>query len=286
MPDSLLEPAYLKDEAFLSDVAVHGARGDDLAVWWLGQSGFLLRSGGRSVLVDPYLSDSLTAKYAGTNKPHVRITERVVDPARLEGIEAVTSSHLHTDHCDAATLLPLTKANPSLALVLPAANLEAVRERLGSGAPELLSLDRGGMADVEGIVFHGVAAAHNTVERDPQGRCRFLGYIISLGPWRIYHSGDTLWHEDLVAEVLPHRPHLALLPINGNKPDRGVAGNLNGAEAAALARALGVRLAIPCHYGMFRFNTEPPDLFEASCRNLDQACRTLRHGEAVVMQLS
>ncbi|HUF62451.1 MAG TPA: MBL fold metallo-hydrolase [Verrucomicrobiales bacterium] len=284
MPDSPLEPAYLKGEAFLRDVAAHGACGDALALWWLGQSGFLVRSGGRSVIIDPYLSDSLTEKYAGTDKPHDRITERIVDPAFLEGIDAATSSHLHTDHCDAATLLPLTKANPSLTLVLPAANLEAVRERLGSGAPELLTLDRGGMADVEGIVFHGVAAAHNAVERDSQARCRFLGYVIGIGPWRIYHSGDTLWHDDLVAEVLPHRPHVALLPINGNKPERGVAGNLNGAEAAALARALGVRLAIPCHYGMFRFNTEPPALFEETCLNLGQAFRTLRQGESVVIE--
>ena len=50
------------------------------------------------LLLDPYLSDSLTRKYAATDKPHVRMTELVIDPARLDFIDAVTSSHNHTDH--------------------------------------------------------------------------------------------------------------------------------------------------------------------------------------------
>ena len=39
----------------------------------------------------PILPDSLTAKYAETDKPHVRMVERVIDPAKLTGIAAVTS---------------------------------------------------------------------------------------------------------------------------------------------------------------------------------------------------
>lgn len=39
------------------------------ALWWLGQSGFLFKWRGDYLLIDPYLSDSLTQKYAGTDKP-------------------------------------------------------------------------------------------------------------------------------------------------------------------------------------------------------------------------
>jgi len=56
----------------------------------MGQSGFLIKWQGRGLLFDPYLSDSLTAKYADTDKPHVRMVERVIDPAKLTGIAAVT----------------------------------------------------------------------------------------------------------------------------------------------------------------------------------------------------
>ena len=79
-----------------------------LHIWWLGQSGFLLKWLDHCLLLDPYLSDSLTTKYAATDKPHIRITARVVDPARLDFVNLVTSSHNHTDHLDETTLGPYT----------------------------------------------------------------------------------------------------------------------------------------------------------------------------------
>ena len=81
----MIEPA-LRDDAFLADVAgaAREAEGTDrFHLWWLGQSGFLVQWRGYHLLLDPYLSDSLTRKYAGTDKPHVRMTARVVDPERL-----------------------------------------------------------------------------------------------------------------------------------------------------------------------------------------------------------
>ena len=101
----------LADEAFLEDVARAKMDPDRLHLWWLGQSGFVIQWQGCYLLIDPYLSDSLTKKYAGTNKPHVRMTERVVAPEHLDFIDVVTSSHNHTDHLDAETLIPLLKAN-------------------------------------------------------------------------------------------------------------------------------------------------------------------------------
>ena len=78
---------------------------------------------------------------------------------------------------------------------------------------------------------------------------------------------------------------MALLPINGNKPERRVAGNLNGTEAAALARAMDARLVVPCHYDMFTFNTENPDEFVAACERLEQGCRVMRGGERLTVEL-
>ena len=82
----------LKDEAILADVAEARRDWQDLHLWWLGQSGFLVQWQNRHLLLDPYLSDSLTKKYAHTDKPHVRMTERVVAPERLDFIDVVASS--------------------------------------------------------------------------------------------------------------------------------------------------------------------------------------------------
>src|SRR5437773_5322229 len=99
-------------------------------LWWLGQSGFLLQWKGKRVLIDPYLSDSLTKKYATTDKPHVRMSERVVDPDLLKNILIVTSSHNHTDHLDADTLIPILENNPGINFIIPEANREFVAERV------------------------------------------------------------------------------------------------------------------------------------------------------------
>src|SRR5688500_8680169 len=132
----MIEP-LLSDDAFLTDVrATRGEPG--LHLWWLGQSGFLLHYEGRFALLDPYLSDSLTTKYANTDKPHVRMTRRVVDPARLHFVHVVTSSHNHTDHLDGDTIRPILAANPKLKLVIPEANRELVAQRLriAPGVPD------------------------------------------------------------------------------------------------------------------------------------------------------
>lgn len=101
-----------KDEEFLADVRNARYKSDDFCLWWLGQSGFLLAWRGALLLIDPYLSDSLAQKYEKTATPHVRMMERVVDPARLEGITAVLATHHHTDHADPETLQAILLTNP------------------------------------------------------------------------------------------------------------------------------------------------------------------------------
>ncbi len=275
-------PAFRKDQALLQDIAAAPRTDGAFHLWWLGQSGFLLQWNGRHLLFDPYLSDSLTEKYAATDKPHTRLSERVIDPALLAGtVDVVTSSHNHTDHLDAATLLPLLKANPALPLVLPAANVDFARQRLGEAAPPMTALDDGTEAEVAGFHFTGVAAAHNDIARDAAGRCHYLGFIVRFGPFCVYHSGDTLWHDGLVTALRAARPDVVLVPINGSRPERRVAGNLNGTEAAALARASGAALAVPHHFDLFEFNTESPAEFTAACGRLGQTFTVLRGGESL-----
>lgn len=277
-----MKPAFQKDGAFLADVRrILAAR--RWGLWWLGQSGFLVANRGRAIVLDPYLSDSLTRKYAGTDKPHTRITERVVSPEALGSlgvIDAITSSHNHTDHLDAETLVPLLNANPQARLVIPGANKDFVLERIGvEFAPRLVELDHGLAASGAGLALHGIAAAHNTVERDAEGRCKFLGYVVRWGEKAFYHSGDTLWHDGLVPALQPFSLDVAMLPINGDLPERRVAGNLTGWQAAKLAADVGARHVVPCHYDMFEFNTASPEEFVAECKRLDQPFRLMRNGE-------
>jgi len=265
--------------ALLADIRGEDRRDSGFRLWWLGQSGFLLQWQGIHVLLDPYLSDSLTRKYSQTDKPHVRMTELVIDPAELSFVDIVTSSHNHTDHLDAETLGPILARNPSLKLVIPEANRGFVADRLKIDRAMPIGLDDGSAVELSGIRFSGVASAHETVERDEQGRVQALGYVLKFGDWSLYHSGDTLRYEGMAEKLRPLSVDVALLPINGRAPERRVAGNLSGPEAAQLGHDIDAKLAIPCHFEMFEFNTATPDAFVDTCQSLGQAFRVLRCGE-------
>ena len=68
---------FLQDEAFLENVMQARVEAPaQLHLWWLGQSGFLVQWQGRHLLFDPYLSDSLTAKYAATDQRPRRVDDQ------------------------------------------------------------------------------------------------------------------------------------------------------------------------------------------------------------------
>lgn len=278
---SELIPAFCKGMDLQHQIQEAKVTGTDDAfdIWWLGQSGFLIQWNKKCVLFDPYLSDSLTRKYAHTDKPHVRMSELVIDPALLNTIDVVTSSHNHTDHLDAETLKPLFESNPDIAFIIPEANRDFVCDRLGCDKEFPIGLSDGEHADVKGFTFHGVPAAHNNLERDEKGRCRFMGYVAKFGDFSVYHSGDTLWFKDLEKILQPYAVDVAFLPINGNDPSRGVAGNLNAAEAAELGKAIGAGFVIPHHYHMFAFNTADPDTFASEAIRRQQDYVILEPGE-------
>ena len=73
---------HLQGESFLSDISNADNLKNGLHLWWIGQSGFLIKWNNYHLLFDPYLSDSLSRKYAATDKPHTRMTEQVVQIAQ------------------------------------------------------------------------------------------------------------------------------------------------------------------------------------------------------------
>ncbi len=289
----MLKSAFQKDDALLADIERAAQTPDKLHIWWLGQSGFLLQYNGKHLLFDPYLSDSLSEKYARTDKPHVRISEQVIDPARLKRIDVATSSHNHTDHLDADTLLPLIDANPAMQFVIPEANRTFVADRLSTelmwpvGVTDGQTVTTGatsvGATSVGEFVFHGVPAAHNERERDERGFDKYMGFVVQAGPYTVYHSGDTLWYDGMVETLRPFEVDVAFLPINGNKPERRVAGNLNPDEAARLGRDIGAKLVIPHHYDLFAFNTADPSDFVRACQQHGTPHRVMQLGEGITV---
>ncbi|MFC5789096.1 MBL fold metallo-hydrolase [Agromyces tardus] len=235
--------------------------GADVTIWWLGQAGFALRHGDDLLFIDPYLSDVLADKYAGRLFPHRRLHDAPVAPAAVEGLSTVLCTHGHTDHMDLGAI-PLLQTRSDPLFVIPRS--ETVKG-IGRGIPpaRLLGLDAGeSFRTRAGVTITAVPAAHEEITVDEHGQNLFLGYVLDLGGYRIYHSGDCApypgQHELLRALDLD----LALLPVNGRDAHRagnGVPGNFHLEEAVELCRAAGIPRLVCHHWGLFAFNTAQPD---------------------------
>ncbi|WP_306120101.1 MULTISPECIES: MBL fold metallo-hydrolase [unclassified Roseitalea] len=248
--------------------------GDACRLFWLGQAGFVIEAKGRRIVIDPYLSDSLAEKYRGRRFDHRRMMPTPVLPDAIGHIDAVLATHAHTDHMDPQTLGPMLAANPHAVLVAPASARAPALERAGIAASRLIGIDAGETAALlPGLRVTATRAAHETMERDADGRHLFLGYGMAFagGP-TIVHSGDTVPFDGQIEEVAALGADLALLPVNGRDAARragGIPGNMRVDEAIALCTHAGIPAMIAHHFGMFAFNTVPRGEIEAAARKAD-----------------
>jgi L-ascorbate metabolism protein UlaG (beta-lactamase superfamily) len=107
--------------------------------------------------------------------------------------------------------------------------------------------------------------------------------MMRFGAFAVYHAGDCVLYDGQADRLRPFAVDVALLPINGRAPERRVPGNFTGPEAARLAHDVGARVAVPCHYEMFEFNTASPEAFVAEATRIGQPFRVLRAGERLTM---
>ena len=244
----------LRQEPLGHVTALPGGPGATIA--WLGQAGFLIRQGGLTVVIDPYLSDSLAEKYRGKAFPHIRMMAPPVAPGELTGIDWVLCTHGHTDHMDPGTLPPLLAANPEARVVVPRTDIDKAVER-GVPRERLVAVDAGETIDLGGVLCTATPSAHETLARSEAGY-PFLGYVLAGGGTTVWHSGDTVPFAGLVEWLVPFQVDVALLSVNGRDAERasnGVPGNLTLEEACELTDAIGARAMIGHHFGLFDFNT-------------------------------
>jgi L-ascorbate metabolism protein UlaG (beta-lactamase superfamily) len=223
-------------------------------ITWLGQAGFRIEIDGAVVVVDPWLS------------PH---EDRLVPPPPLDlaagGVTVLLVTHEHLDHLDLPFLARFLERSPEARIVMP----EPVGAFVEGLVPEarLVLVQPHDALDVAGVELHVTPAYHGVSPEDAYGdgsavggRPRFVGYALGSAP-SLYHAGDTIVTDELTAAVEQLGVDVALLPINGRDAERearGIVGNMDAAEAVALAEAVGAKVLVPMHWDGFAGNTVPP----------------------------
>jgi L-ascorbate metabolism protein UlaG (beta-lactamase superfamily) len=277
---TLIQPV-LSGAALMHDIQTAQVAPGAVALWWLGQSGYAIKTASALFYVDLYLSEHLTAKYAQTVKPHIRMTASPLRGHEISGAEVVFASHKHSDHLDPGTLPDLFAASPQARLVLPAALIDHA-VALGLARDRLIPTRGDETLHLGPLTVHSLPSAHPDLDYDEANGYPFLGFVFEVDGLTLYHSGDTILYAGLEERLKRLKPDILFLPINGTDETRlknGTPPNMYSHEAVALAQACGARLTIPHHYAMFTFNTVDVRVFEAQAQAAGIPYAVLNAGE-------
>jgi L-ascorbate 6-phosphate lactonase len=217
------------------------------ALWWLGQAGYVIRAGERTIVIDPYLSDSV----AKASPAFPRLYPPPLKPKELKA-DVYIITHDHLDHLDPETITPY-KHKAHTWFVAPHL---AARKLPGLGVPEerIIVLSAGETKQVLDLEITGVFALPTGPDVPDT-----TGYYIRFSNGRsVYHTSDTQYHP-LVPAGAPKQPEVMLVPINGKWS------NTNAEQAAAFARSVQPQFVMPNHYDMMALNAEDPEVFRWFC---------------------
>jgi L-ascorbate metabolism protein UlaG (beta-lactamase superfamily) len=267
-----------RGEALLAQIEGLALSPGQLALWSLGQAGFVIKGDMAIACIDPYLSDSITE--IGGPRRRFPIP---LDPAAIQHAQVIFATHEHPDHTDGATLAPLMAASPRAVLVASARGREIA---LAAGVPtERIVVPRlGQRVELPGLTYTAVPAAHYQYEVDAEGHSRWMGFLITCNGVTLYHAGDTIVFPGLFAALAGTSIDLALLPINGRdyfREQQDIVGNMWPREAIELAQRLEARVLIGIHNDLFAENRVNPALLfdELDRRAPFQRCHILQPGE-------
>ena len=204
-----------------------------MIIRWIGQSGYVLKTRGTEIIIDPYLSDVVNRV---ANRP--RLVEAPIKPAEIRA-DAVICTHNHLDHLDSDAVCEM----PVSQRFITTNEGKTELEKLGRHNAAVLNL--GESITVGDIELTAVFADH-TAEA--------FGLIVRAEGATLYFSSDSLYNERLF-EIAQYRPDITFICINGKL------GNMTAAEAVIVAGKIGAKVNVPNHYGMFASNTEDPHAF-------------------------
>lgn len=200
-----------------------------MKITWLGQAGLLFDTGRTTVMIDPYLSNSVEA-INPNNWRRVPVDESLfsIKP------HVMLFTHNHLDHYDPETVERFIGADTGITVLAPSSVWGEVRKMGGSN--NYVLFDRHTLWTQDDISFYAVKAQHSDVHA--------IGVIIKHDGKTYYVAGDTLYSTEIFGD-LPQDIDVAFLPVNG------VGNNMNMVDAAAFAKKTGAKQIVPLHIGLF-----------------------------------
>ncbi len=199
-------------------------------LWWLGQSGFVVRFANITFYIDPLLSAR-----------DGRRVEAPIDPGEVRNADLILATN--AGHIDAPAVVAMMDRSKNAKLVLPKS---AAEQANASGIPfnRMTTTDADLRVEYFKDNLYGrIYAVPSSLEWSALGGYPYLGYLIRFGRWTVYHAGRCASYEGLADRLRPFNVNVALLPVGD--------GGFAIADAAQLAVDIGAGWVVPMNYGMF-----------------------------------
>ena len=227
-----------------------------MKITWLGQAGLMLQTAEATVIIDPYLSDSVE-KIQPQNYRRVAVDKSFLDIKP----DLLLFTHVHLDHYDTETAPIYLASEKKMTVLCP--NSVWSEARKNGGVHNYVCFDRGTVWTEKGLRFTAVTATHSDFSA--------IGIIVEdLSDGKKYYiTGDTLYNHGIFAD-LPDDLYAIFLPING------VGNNMNATDAADFVKRSGAKYSVPLHFGMF--DELSPECFKAENRVIPEIYNEIKFG--------
>jgi len=269
----MFDEPVLANDALLADVEVADPC-DGLVLWWLGRSGFLVKSSVGCVLFAPC-----------TDESRIGVTRQAIAPGQLKSIDVVTLSQVNSEFPDARELKQVFDANPKAVLLVPEVSRKSVAELLECDAAWPWGLNDGESVSFGELTVLALETVRYLANRDTSGRGNPLGYIVWFGDMKVYFGSLAKLGLELIERLRPLEINIAILAISTSRSECGGVSNLFDDKAAELVNQIGAQLVVPHCYDMVDADGRSPELVKA-CERLGQPCKALRLGERLWVQRS
>ena len=229
------------------------------SVTWLGHASFLIRTGGKIILTDPFLGK--TAGKMGFGPKRFVPAALCVD--QLPKVDILLMSHNHYDHLDAQTI----EAYPYKAetqVIVPLGLGEFFTRR---GYQKVAEQDWWDTWMMPGLSIKTLPAVHFSGRGlFDRKKTLWASFAIETPDGKIWFSGDTAWGEVFKEVGEKAGPFdYAIVGIGAYEPSTiMVEVHATPEEGIAIAKAVGAKKAIGMHWGTIMLTPEDP--FEAPVR--------------------
>jgi L-ascorbate 6-phosphate lactonase len=239
----------MPSNVFMDHIRSFHVNPGSIAIWTLGQNGFLLKSPeGTVVAVDPYLTDHCTSLNAEYGLDFGRILPVFVEPEDLD-VDLVLLTHSHLDHTDPETIRRFTRKDEARFF----APWQACRGLPCLGVPS----DRAEMIHpLETREFRDLRITGTWSLPTDDSDLNHMGFVVEFANGLKFHNtGDTAFH-DLLGHVQKMEPQIMSLCINGGF------NNLDPWDGARIVGYVRPDVVIPAHFDMMVCNQQDPAMFD------------------------